>query len=118
MSEPAPLRRPAAVHGITGLRFLPQGATASLVNISSTGLLAESTARLAVGSAATVAIEGGFTPSRVEGRVARCEVAVMGADGLLRYHLGIEFTRPLPAIGEDAPVPPPPARAPHAVNRW
>jgi hypothetical protein len=106
------------VHGITGLRFLPQGSPATLVNISSTGLLAESTARLAVGSSATVAIDGGFKPARIEGRVARCEVAVMGRDGLLRYHLGIEFTTPLPALEDDRPAPAAAARAPHAVNRW
>jgi len=113
-----PLRRPTSVHGITGLRFLPQNAPATLVNISSTGLLAETVARLTVGSTTTVALEGGFTPATVSGRVVRCEVAVMGRDGMLRYHLGLECDSPL-AIDEGAGAAAAPgATPPTARNRW
>ncbi len=103
-----PRRRPAAeLPEITGLRFLPPGAGASLVNISSTGLLAESSARLRVGAVVQVQFEGGFLPKSAKGRVVRCEVSVMGRDGLLRYHVAIEFESPL-AVDEpvaEAPVP-------------
>lgn len=91
-----PLRRPAAaVSSITGLRFSPHGAEASLVNISTTGLLAECTMRLKVGSPLQVLFEGGFSPNSAQGRVARCEVAAMGRDSVLRYHIGIEFNSPI-----------------------
>ena len=99
MSPPpsaAPVRRPAAINGITGLRFVaPQGAKAQLVNMSPTGLLAETAAKLLVGTRATVAFEGGFMPMTVDGRVVRCEVAVMTREGELRYHIAVEFDSPL-----------------------
>ena len=111
-------RRPAdAIPQITGLRFLPEGTSAELLNISPTGLLAESAARLHVGRAAIVQFEGTFAPQVTNGRVARCQVAVMKPDGSLRYHIAIEFDAPL-ALHEPAA---PRAGAPveHAVrNRW
>lgn len=125
-----PLRRPAAeVPSITGLRLSPHGAEASLVNISTTGLLAECTVRLKVASPVQVLFEGGFSPSSVAGRVARCEVASMGRDGVLRYHIGVEFSAPIvldeapaqPVRPEAEPLPPPPhpTPVPQAVrNRW
>ncbi|MBM3818386.1 MAG: hypothetical protein FJW14_05125 [Acidimicrobiia bacterium] len=88
-------RRTSSVREITGLRFLPDDAPGVLVNISQTGVLAETAMRCRVGGAITVAFEGGFEPATVTGRVARCEVAVMGPDGLLRYHVGVEFDSPL-----------------------
>ena len=115
-SAAPPLRRPGAVNGITGLRLLPHGVPAQLVNISATGLLAESQAKLQVGSEITVGFEGGFTPATAPGRVVRCEVAVMGRDGLLRYHLGIEFDTPLP-IESAADQTAAPAE-PNVKNRW
>ena len=114
----APARRPGdAVPQITGLSFLPENTEAALLNISPTGLLAESTARFHVGRAAIVQFQGTFAPQVVNGRVARCEVAVMKADGSLRYHIAIEFDVPLAL---DAPS----ARragtpVPQAIrNRW
>ncbi len=112
-----PRVEPAAVPGITGVRFLPQRTEATLVNISPSGLLVESTAKYQVGSSAAVLFEGGFTPSTATGRVVRCEVAVMGRDGVLRYYIGLEFNTPLDlgdAAGTSAPVPP----APRVRNRW
>ncbi|MBI4266263.1 MAG: PilZ domain-containing protein [Acidobacteria bacterium] len=114
---PAPLRRPATgVPGITGLRFLPQRSKATLVNISATGLLAESSARMVVGSRATVLFEGEFTPGLVAGRVVRSEVAVVGHDGLLRYHIAIEFDSPLRLNDEPTEGEGPAAEA--VRNRW
>jgi hypothetical protein len=109
------VRRPAAINGITALRFLAQGAAAQLVNMSSTGLLAETAAKLLVGTRATVAFEGGFTPTTVDGRVVRCEVAVMTRDGELRYHIAVEFDSPLrfDEVQDTSLVP-----SPHIRNRW
>lgn len=113
-------RRTSGVRDITGLRFLPEHAPATLVNMSRTGLLAESAARCRVGADITVSFEGGFEPDTVTGRVARCEVAVMGPDGLLRYHIGVEFDAPLDFDDDedtqeiDATV----ARPAAARNRW
>jgi hypothetical protein len=89
-------RHPASsVSAITGLRFSPHGVDAKLVNISETGVLAECGERLKPGSALTVVFEGTFEPRTMEGRVARNSVSSMGADGRLRYHVGISFARPI-----------------------
>ena len=103
--------------GITGLRFLPDRTAATLVNISPSGLLVETAEKYRVGSEATILFEGGFTPSNASGRVVRCEVAVMGRDGVLRYHIAIEFNSPLDlgdAVEGSAPAPVSAA----ARNRW
>ena len=126
-----PLRRSAAeMPSITGLRLSPHGAEASLVNISTTGVLAECTVRMKVGTAVTVLFEGAFSPSSVAGHVARCEVAAMGRDGVLRYHVAIVFNVPIgleaeasaaPQGLQGAHPPPPPAPVPIASaarNRW
>ena len=101
---------------------MPHGTEAALVNISTTGVLAESISRVPVGSAVEVAFQGSFTPRSAKGRVARCEVAVMGSDGLLRYHIAIEFDNPI-SFGDEViaePEPPPPAAAVPTGprNRW
>jgi hypothetical protein len=102
------------------------------VDISTTGLLVECKMRLKVGSPVQVLFEGGFSPNSAACRVARCEVAAMGRDGILRYHIGIGFNSPIeldeapvnPTSTEWAPsipsMPPPvPAAAPFvARNRW
>lgn len=113
-----PARRPAsAVPSITGLKLLPQRAEAMLLNISSTGLLAESSVRLLVGVRATVLFEGGFTPSLVGGRVVRSEVSMMGSDGRLRYHVAIEFDTPIP-LDDETPDAAAGQAPPAARNRW
>jgi hypothetical protein len=100
------------VPSIKGLRLSPHGAEAKLVNISVTGILAECTVRLKVGSAVTVLFEGGFNPISAAGRVARCEVSAMGRDGVLRYHVGIAFNAPI----ESKDVPPPAAAIAQTVS--
>jgi hypothetical protein len=93
--QAAASRRPAdAFPAITGLRFLPDDTPAELLNISETGLLAESRSRQLVGRPAMVQFEGNFLGEPVSGRVARCEVAAMKSDGL-RYQIAIEFDSPL-----------------------
>ncbi len=99
-------RVPAAqVPSIKGLRLSPHGADAKLVNISTSGLLAECASRLKVGSTVAVLFEGTFTESTVVGRIARCEVSTMGKDGVLRYFVGIDFNKPIDLGLEAAPVP-------------
>jgi len=89
-------RFPASeVPSITGLRMSPHGAEATLVNISTTGLLAECAVRLKTGSTVTVQFEGTFTPATVNGRVARCSVSRVGNGGTLLYHVGLAFTDPI-----------------------
>lgn len=100
--------------GITGLRLSPYGADATLVNISASGVLAECALRLKVDSAVQVVFEGEFAVKSAAGRITRCEVAGMGSDGLIRYHVGIAFNEPIPfdapaaaAGAAAAPVEPP-----------
>lgn len=114
-----PRRRSATeVPEISGLRLLPPGTAASLVNISSTGLLAESDAKVRVGAAVQVQFEGAFPTKSARGRVVRCEVSVMGRDGLLRYHTAVEFDAALP-IDEPADIVDVPAPASKSArNRW
>ena len=112
-------RRVSAVRDITGVRFLPDRQPATLVNMSHTGLLVESPVRLRVGSQIALAFEGGFEPGTVTGRVVRCEVSVMRPDGVLEYHVGIEFDFSL-EFGDEAEemsVPPAPAHV-GVRNRW
>jgi hypothetical protein len=112
-------RRADEVPHITGLRFLPDRAPAELVNMSPIGLLAESSTRLRVGSDVTVLFEGGFEPSSMAGRVARCEVAAMAPDGTLRYRIAIEFDATVRLSGASEPLPASPDdAAPVARNRW
>jgi hypothetical protein len=104
-------RVPASdVPSITGLRIAPHGLDASLVNISTSGLLAECAIRLKTGSAIGIQFDGSFTPANVEGRVARCSVARVTSDGALRYHVGVAFTTSisLSSDGPQAVVAPPP----------
>ena len=106
-----------AVTAITGLRLHPPGAEASVVNISATGVLSETAAKYRVGSPVQVQFEGNFAKRTVDGRVVRCEVATMGRDGVLRYHVAIEFDAPIPLEepGAANAAPPPPAGV---RNRW
>jgi hypothetical protein len=89
----APRRTAIEVPAITGLRIFPRGTEAVLVNISTSGLLAECGEVLRPGSQVTVVFEGDFSPSNVEGHVARCAIASVGPNGTLRYHIGIAFSK-------------------------
>jgi hypothetical protein len=128
VSPPAENTRLAAalVPSITGLRLSPHGAEATLVNISTTGLLAECDIRLKVGSPLTVLFEGAFKPTSASGRVVRCAVAAMGKNGRLLYHVGVAFDNPIPLAEATATpktereVPSPGPASVRAVvrNRW
>ena len=82
----------AALPGITGVRLSPLDAPATLVNLSETGALVESAGRPPVGGTVYVQLAGTFTPSSIQARVVRCEVAGIAADGSLHYQLGLAFT--------------------------
>jgi hypothetical protein len=92
----APRVPASAVPSITGVRLKPFGADATLLNISATGALVECTTRLRLGTSVTVVFEGTFSPSSVEGRVARSTVATVSKNGVLRYHVGISFQTRIP----------------------
>jgi len=87
----APRFAAALVPAITGLRLSPHGIEAKLVNISTTGCLAECGMRLKVGSAVTLSFGGTFEPSSATARIVRCAVAAMSHNGGLLYHVGIVF---------------------------
>ena len=111
-------RRVSIVRDITGVRFLPDRAPAVLVNMSQTGMLVESTVRQRVGSPIDMAFEGGFEPDTVAGRVVRCEVAVMRPDGVLQYHIAVEFDFALEFDHDTAEVAAAPAPEAGVRNRW
>jgi PilZ domain len=97
------LRRLAStVPSISGLTLSPYGAAATLVNISTSGLLAESGVPLKIGNFVKVIFEGTFVPQSVEGRVVRICVASMASTGV-RYNIGVAFKVPIELEGEVAP---------------
>jgi hypothetical protein len=115
----APLRRPAsAMPSITGLHISPPGAGATLVDISTNGLLADSGVALRIGQAVEVTFEGTFSPTTVEARVVRSAIGAM-TPGDIRYHTAVAFTTPIvldslpEASSEDDPPPPD-----DILNRW
>ena len=125
------VRHPAShVPSITGIRLSPHGADAALVNISTSGVLVDSTYRFRMAAAVTVVFDGTFSPKSVEGRVARSCVAGVSKTGVLRYHTGIAFDDPTALRETLGPADPPPTSAlepqvvtptpPPAVlvNRW
>lgn len=112
---------------IEGVRLSPNDVVATLVNISTTGVLVECTSKPRPGSGVVVHFIGSFTPATVRGRVARTIVASLGKDGVLHYMVGIAFDEPI-ELEEPAPEPPPdPAPEPvealpkvvsRLQNRW
>ena len=107
----------SAVPTIKGVRLSPHGTEATLLNISASGCLVECTSRIRLGTAVTTVFEGTFSPSTIEGRVARSSVANVSKKGVLQYHIGIAFNSRI-AIGEPIAVKPAPAvePAPAAAN--
>ena len=90
----APRQPSSAMPSITGLTLSPYGAEATLVNISATGLLAESRMPLKIGNFVKVLFEGALAPQPVAGRVVRICVASMASSGV-RYNIGIAFKAPI-----------------------
>ena len=136
MTSERPARRYAA-HSfpeIQGIRLVPPGADATLVNLSATGVLVECESRLLPDKAVTVEIAGTFSPASIEGRVIRCEVIGIAATGSLLYRIGLAFNTPITlpngaeaesgasAAAPVAVAPPAPAEtitaAPVLRNRW
>ena len=126
--SPAPRRPASAVPSIKWLRISPPGFRATLVNISSSGLLAEWGLPLKIGQAVTVAFEGTFTPQVVSAQVVRSSIWSL-TSASLRYYVGLAFTEPIafedhapPATGvAKAPTPAPvpdPAPLDDIVSRW
>ena len=123
----APRLPASAVPLIRGLTFSP-GAEATLINISTTGLLAECGAPLKNGNVVKAIFEGAFAPRPVEGRVVRTCVVSMAPDGV-RYSIGVAFKTPIDLAFAAAPQSPADSR-PAAVasahqpepsvfvNRW
>lgn len=98
----APRRSASAVPSISGLTLSPYGAAATLVNISTSGLLAESGVPLKIGNFVKVIFEGAFAQQSVEGRVVRICVASMAPTGV-RYHIGVAFKISINLESEAAP---------------
>jgi hypothetical protein len=132
--RPAPRFAAQSFPEIQGIRLVPPGAPATLVNLSATGVLVECESRLLPDRAVTVEIAGTFSPSSIQGRVTRCEVIGITASGSLGYRIGLAFnTRITLPNGDEATAAVPPAApasvpavaAPDAVptppvlrNRW
>lgn len=98
-------QRASRIPEITAVRLTPTGGNVSLVNISSSGVLVECGSRLASKTTVTVRFEGTFSPASIEGQVARCQVAGIGKDGAIRYHVGIAFAQHIPLNLDAAPPP-------------
>jgi hypothetical protein len=112
------------VPSITALRISPPGFKASLIDISTSGLLAEWGVAVKIGVSVKVTFEGGFIPQAVQAHVVRSSVASMGAGGI-RYHVALAFKEPLlledpPSAVEDQPAPAAveDPELSDAVNRW
>lgn len=118
----APRRHASLVPSITGLRLSPCGGEASLVSISTSGVLVKCNTRLTLGSGVKVMLDGTFSPSSIKSRVARCFVADIDSYGVLWYHVGIVFNEPITlddALGVTNPQPAPAPTVPAVLsNRW
>ncbi len=121
----APRRDASQVPEITSIRLSPHGVDATLVNISATGALIETTARVQPGASLTLSLGGGFRPALVRGRVVRSVIVAVGPGGSLRYQVGVAFNEEIelpPLAGAAAEIP---LREPGASveaigvgNRW
>jgi hypothetical protein len=121
-----PRHPPDAVPEITALRVSP-GDTATLINISASGVLLESGTRYAPGVTVTLHFEGTLEPKQISARIVRCQVSSIGAKGTLQYQTALAFDRRLAlaadaahAPGRDAASAPPVSPFPTSTvaNRW
>lgn len=76
------------------------GEVVTLVNISSTGVLVESSTRFKPSERVRLGITG-LQPNQVGGVIVRCMVSAISTGGKLRYESAIAFTQPV-----TLPVPP------------
>ena len=76
------------------------GEVVTLVNISSSGVLVESSTRFKPSERVRLAITG-LEPNQVGGVIVRCMVSAISTGGKLRYESAIAFTQPV-----NIPVPP------------
>lgn len=96
----------AAVPAITRLRISPRGIDAVLVNISSTGLLAQCGDRVQTGLRVLIHVDGTFEPAQIPGTVVRNYVASVSSDGRLIYQVAVLFARPIELdAASDVPAP-------------
>ena len=79
-----------AVPEITSLRVLP-GESATLLNISASGLLMEGTKRFGPGVAVTVVFDGSIATRSIAARVVRCQVTAISPAGVLQYQTALAF---------------------------
>ncbi len=125
--SPAPRRPASAVPSITRIRISPPGFSATIINISASGLLAEWGLPLPIGQAVTVAFEGASTPRTVAALVVRSSI-VSTTSGGLRYQVALAFNAPIALEGastpktsadrEGAPATSGQASPNDIVNRW
>jgi PilZ domain len=102
-------RHPAStVPSITGVRISPAGGEASMVNISTTGVLARCRTRLLPGTSVTVNFDGTSQLGSVKAKVVRCLVADIDSSGM-SYHIGMAFNAPVHDVAETPRTEPEPA---------
>jgi hypothetical protein len=112
------------IPSITGMRLSPIGGDASLVNISTGGILWKANVRLMPGTMVTITLHRTAGPLPVAGRVVHCMVADIDAEGVLWYHVGAAFSQAitledLPGAANAYPAPAPQPRKQQTVsNRW
>ncbi len=100
----APRLKPHEVPWIREVKPI-SGDTARLLNISTTGLLLETTARLQPGRRSTVVIvDGSDRKVRAEGHVIRTELVSIGSGGELIYRTAMAFVGDLDLRLPDVPV--------------
>jgi len=125
--SPAPRRPACAVPSITRIRISPPGFSATLVDISASGLLAEWGLPIPVGQTVTVAFEGTLTPRSMAATVVRSSIASATSTGL-RYQVALTFAAPMAlddvvaqrtsADDKGAPTVSSQTLQNDAVNRW
>lgn len=111
---------------------LSPGGPCELINVSETGALVETKARVTTGTAVALCI-GGPKPQRIQSRVVRSQVCAIHRDSTMTYQIGLTFDEPVrieglpsdlpvvatPAAAAAAPVPEAVVAAlPALVNEW